>query len=79
MPREYTLHHVPGQHLTFKDREQIAMAYNRNLQLPACRRLSLRKLAIRLGLPHTTLSREIRRGLVRQPALHHDKEHAEYS
>ena len=79
MPREYILHHVPGQHLSFKDREQIAMAHNRNLQLPACRRLSLRKLARQLGLPPTTLSREIRRGLVPQPILRHDKECVEYS
>jgi IS30 family transposase len=79
MPKAYTLHHVPGQHLSFKDREQIAMAHNRNLQLPACRRLSLRKLARQLGLPATTLFREIRRGLVRQPALRRDKEFREYS
>ena len=79
MPKAYTLHHVPGQHLSFKDREQIAVAHNRNLQLPACRRLSLRKLARQLGLPATTLSREIRRGRVRQPALRRDKEYVEYS
>ena len=79
MPQTYTLHHVPGQHLSFKDREQIAVAHNRNLQLPACRRLSLRKLARQLGLPTTTLSREIRRGWTRQPALRHDKEYHEYS
>lgn len=52
-----------------KHREQIAMAYNRNLQLPAYRHLSLRKLAIRIGLPGSTLHREIRRGLVRQPSV----------
>ena len=79
MPREYTLHHVPGQHLTSKDREQIAMAYNRNLRLPAYRRLSLRKLAIQIGLPYSTLSREIRRGRVPRPILHHDKEVHGYS
>ena len=79
MTKAYTLHHVPGQHLSFQEREQIAMAHNRNLRLPACRRLSLRKLARQLGLPATTLSREIRRGRVRQPALRRDKEYAEYS
>ena len=79
MPREYILHHVPGQHLTFKDREQIAMAYNRNLRLPAFQRLSLRQLAIQIALPYSTLRREIRRGLVPQPILHHDKEYVEYS
>lgn len=79
MPRAYILRHVPGQHLTFKDREQIAMAYNRNLQLPAYRRLSLRKLAIQIGLPCSTLHREIRRGRVPRPILRHDKEYMEYS
>ena len=79
MPRLYTLHHVPGQHLTFKDREQIAMAYNRNLQLPASRRLSLRGLAIQIGLPCSTLHREIRRGRVPRPIIRHDKECVEYS
>ena len=79
MPREYILHHVPGQHLAFKDREQIAMAYNRNLQLPAFQRLSLRKLAVRIALPYSTLHREIRRGLVPRPTVHHDKEYMEYS
>jgi IS30 family transposase len=79
LTREYTLHHVPGQHLTFKDREQIAMAYNRNLQLPAYQRVSLRKLALRFGLPYSTLHREIRRGLVPRPIRHHDKEYMEYS
>ena len=79
MPRSYTLHHVPGQHLTFKDREQIAMAYNRNLRLPAFQRRSLRELAIQIGLPYGTLHREIRRGLVRRPTLHNDKEYREYS
>ena len=79
MPRSYTLHHVPGQHLTFKDREQIAMAYNRNLRFPAFQRRSLRELAIQIGLPYGTLHREIRRGLVRQPTLHNDKEYREYS
>lgn len=79
MPRQYTLHHSPGQHLTFKDREQIAMAYNRNLQLPAYQRLSLRKLADQIGLPYSTLHREIRRGRVQQPVLHKGKEYWEYS
>ena len=79
MPKAYTLHHVPGQHLSFKDREQIAMAYNRNLRLPAYQRRSLRELAVRIGLPCSTLHREIRRGRTRQPALHRDKEHHEYS
>jgi IS30 family transposase len=79
MPREYTLHHVPGQHLSFKDREQIAMAYNRNLRRPAFNRLSLRELAVQIGLPYATLHREIRRGLVQQPTLHRDKEYWEYS
>lgn len=79
MTREYTIHHMPGQHLTFKDREQIAIVYNRNLQLPMYQRLSLRKLAIRTGLPYSTLQREILRGLVQQPSLHHDKEYYGYS
>ena len=79
MTKAYTLRHVPGQHLTFKDREQIAMAYNHNLQLPAHPRLSLRKLADQIGLPYSTLHREIRRGRVHQPVLRGDKEYWEYS
>ena len=79
MTKAYTLRHVPGQHLTFKDREQIAMAYNHNLQLPAHQRLSLRKLADQIGLPYSTLHREIRRGRVHQPVLRGDKECWEYS
>ena len=79
MTREYTLHRVPGQHLTFKDREQIAMTYNRNLRLPAFQRHSLRELAVRIGLPYSTLHREIQRGLARQPVFRHDKEYREYS
>jgi len=79
MPRQYTLHHIPGQHLTFKDREQIAMVYNRNLRLPARDRLSMRQLAIQIGLPYSTLHREIQRGRVRQPILHKDREYREYS
>jgi IS30 family transposase len=55
------------------------MAYNCNLRRPAFQRRSLRELAVRIGLPYGTLHREIRRGLARQPALHHDKEYREYS
>ncbi|MGB4240821.1 MAG: IS30 family transposase [Kiritimatiellia bacterium] len=79
MTRPYTLHHVPGQHLTFKDREQIAMIYNQNLRQPAYKRLSLRELASRIGLPYSTLHREILRGRIAQPVLHQDKEYWEYS
>ena len=79
LTRAYTLHHVPGQHLTFKDREQIAMAYNHNLQLPAYQRLSLRKLADQIGLPYSTLHREIQRGRIHQPVLHKAREYWEYS
>ncbi len=68
-----------SQHLMFKDREQIAMVYNRNLRLPARDRLSLRQLAVQIGLPYSTLHREIRRGRVRHPILHKDKEYWEYS
>ena len=79
MPRQYTLHHVPGQHLKFEDREQIAMIYNRNLRCPAYKRLSLRDLAVQIGLPYSTLQREIQRGLVRQPTLHNERECYDYS
>ena len=75
MPKPYTIHHVPGQHLTFSDREQMAIVYNHNLQLPASQRLSRRKMADQVGLPHTTFCREIKRGLVRQPSVHHDQEY----
>ena len=79
MSREYCIHHVPGQHLTFQDREQIAIIYNRNLQRPAHQQLSLRKLAIQIGLPYSTLQREVQRGLMTRPVLRHDKEYREYS
>jgi IS30 family transposase len=68
-----------SKYVTFKDREQIAMAFNRNLRLPESQRLSIRELATQIGLPYGTLHREIQRGLVRQPALHKDKEYWEYS
>ena len=55
------------------------MAYNRNLRLPACKRLSLRQLAIQIGLPYPTLHREIQVGRVAQPILHKGREYWEYS
>ena len=55
------------------------MAYNRNLRLPACKRLFLRQLAIQIGLPYPTLHREIQIGCVAQPILHKGREYWEYS
>ena len=79
MAKKYNIHHVPGQHLTFKDREIIALIYNNNLSMPQRKRLSLRSMAKEAGLPYSTFQREIRRGLVRQPMIRNDKEVFEYS
>ena len=50
-------------HLTFADRMQIEKVYTKNCSLPESERLSLRNLAKELGLSHSTLWREIQRGL----------------
>lgn len=69
MARDYTIHHVPGHHLTFEDRRIIERAYNKNLRESRARRLSQGALADSLGIPRSTFSREIRRGRVPRPNL----------
>ena len=53
--------------------------YNENLRKPKALRKSLRGLAQGLGLASSTLQREIHRGIVGTPMIHHDKEYWEYS
>ena len=79
MARDYTLHHVPGQHLIFEDRKIIEQMYNDNLQLPKKEKLSKRALAKLLGLPPSTFNDEISRGLSRNPSIRSEKEVYEYS
>jgi len=79
MERNYTLHHVPGQHLIFEDRKIIEQMYNENLQLPKKDKLTKRALAKLLGLPHSTFTDEISRGLAVNPSIRNDKEVYEYS
>ena len=79
MARDYTLHHIPGQHLIFEDRKIIERMYNENLQLPKKEKLSKRALARLLGLPHSTFNDEISRGLSENPSIRSEKEVYEYS
>ena len=79
MERNYTLHHVPGQHLIFEDRKIIEQMYNENLQLPKKEKLSKRSLAKLLGLPPSTFNDEISRGLSVNPSIRKEKEVYEYS
>jgi transposase, IS30 family len=79
MHKEYNIHHIPSHHLTFEDRRSIAIMYNRNLQVARADRLSMRSMARSMGLPFSTLHREIKRGIVNQPMLRNSKEAWEYS
>jgi IS30 family transposase len=79
MGRNYTLHHVLGQHLIFEDRKIIEQMYNDNLQLPKKDKLSKRALANLLGLAHSTFNDEISRGLSVNPSIRNKKEVYEYS
>lgn len=56
----------PGQHITLKDRESLEYIYNENLKKPKKQRKTQKKLAEILGWSQATLSRELRRGLVKQ-------------
>ena len=78
MPKT-TIHHVPGQHLTFEQRQVIEDMHNLNLRKPKKDRLSLRAMARGLGLPHSTLQREVKRGLLERPNIRDGKEVLEYS
>lgn len=77
--RKNTIHHIPGQHLKFEERQIIEEMYNDNLRKPNKDRLSGRAMAKALGLAHTTFRREIRRGLLTQPNIRRDREVFEYS
>ncbi len=79
MERNYTLHHVPGQHLIFEDRKIIEQMYNENLQLPKRDKLSKRAMAKLLGLPPSTFDDELLRGLSVNPSIRNEKEVYEYS
>jgi Transposase and inactivated derivatives, IS30 family len=67
------------RHLTMEKRLQIECLYNRNLRLPKKERLSLRRLAAKLGIARSTLSDEIRRGLNPVPNTFKDKDIHDYS
>ena len=58
--RQYTIHHAPGAHLTFDDRERLARDWNRLVQngpMP-----TLRGFAESHGIPFATWRREYNRG-----------------
>ena len=77
--RKTTIHHVPGHHLTFCDRQKIETVYNNNLRQTRVQRKSLRNLSNELGLAFSTLQREIQRGIVTNPIIHAEREYWEYS
>ena len=77
--RKTTIHHVPGQHLTFEQRQVIEDMHNQNLRKPKKDKLSLRAMARGLGLPYSTLHREVKRGLLQRPNIRDGKEVMEYS
>jgi IS30 family transposase len=56
----------PGQHLKLADRKTLEYLYNQNLKRSKKERLTQKELAKQLGWSEATLSREIRRGLVKQ-------------
>ncbi|MGI6333075.1 MAG: IS30 family transposase [Saccharofermentanales bacterium] len=55
-----------GTHLGYSDRQILEWAYNQNLSRSKKARLSQRRLAEKLDMSTATLSRELKRGLVRQ-------------
>lgn len=55
-----------GQHLTLEDRKMLEYLYNANLKRPKGKRKNQRELAQDLGWSQATLSRELRRGRVKQ-------------
>ena len=58
--KDYSIHHVPGRHLTFEDRLILARDWNRLLE--CARKPSLCKFASEHGLAPSTWLREYRRG-----------------
>jgi IS30 family transposase len=53
--------------------------YNRNLRKTKKDKLSVRAMARELGLPNSTLQRDLKRGLLERPNLREGKEFLEYS
>ena len=56
----------PGQHLKLKDRQVLEYLYNENLKRSRKNRLTQKELARQLGWSEATLSRELKRGSVKQ-------------
>ena len=77
--RNYITHHAPKSHLAFAHRRIIEQAYNANLRRPKKDRLSMTALARELGLPRSTLSREVKLGLVSRPNTLKDRDIWDYS
>lgn len=55
-----------GQHLNYSDRQLIEYVYHQNQKLPRYKQVSQKKLADQLTMSPSTLSRELKRGQVRQ-------------
>lgn len=53
-----------GKHLTFEEREELEAIVNKNNKLSKKEKLSQRKMAKRMGVSPSTLSRELKRGKV---------------
>lgn len=56
----------PGQHLRYRDRQLLEWIYNRNRKKAKKDRMSQRQLAKKLGISPSTMSRELKRGMVKQ-------------
>ena len=63
--RHYSIHKVPGAHLTWEHRLIIQKVWNKNCELK--HPLSIRQVALRLGLAPSTLYDELARGCVTPP------------
>ena len=75
--KDYSIHHVPGRHLTFGDRLVLARDWNRLLE--CARKPSLCKFAIEHGLAPSTWLREYRRGALGEAvADEHDRRRRVY-
>lgn len=77
--RSYHIHHAPGQHITYQMRTVIQTVYNANLRKPKKDQASMCELAALLGLPKSTFSDEIRRGIVPRPNTYRDRDIWDYS
>ena len=53
-----------GEHLTYIDRQKLEMLVRKNETEPACRKISIRRMAWLLQSSPTTISRELKRGRV---------------